>query len=206
MWYNVKKVEKGTAMENKERKADRRVAKTKRAIRSAFVKLLTEKEADKITVKEIADLADVDRKTVYNYYKGVQDIFGELEIELVQSFQKKMMAFEFDPTHPQEIFYALTSVLKDEFEIYELLMRLESSSNFISKIVVFLKKKFCLVMENYKPIAPMKIDLAAEYLAAGIFSAYRCWFNSDRAQSLEEFTDDIALLVMGGLPQYLLYN
>ena len=193
-------------MENRERKPDRRVAKTKRAIQNAFTKLLTEKEADKITVKEIADAADVDRKTVYNYYKGVQDIFGELENELVQSFQKKMMAFEFDPTRPKEIFYALMSVLKDQFEIYELVMRLESSSNFISKIVVFLKTKIRLVMENYKMITPMKIDLAAEYLAAGIFSAYRCWFNSDREQTLEEFTDDIALLVMGGLPQYLLYN
>lgn len=193
-------------MENKERKADRRVAKTKRAIQNAFAQLLTEKEADKITVKEIADLADVDRKTVYNYYKGVQDIFGELENELVQSFQEKMMKFEFDPTRPQEIFYALTSVLKDQFEIYELVMKLETSSSFLSKIVVFLKKKIHLVMENYKLISPMKIELAAEYLAAGIFSAYRCWFNSDRAQTLEEFTDDIALLVMGGLPQYLLYN
>ncbi len=189
-----------------ERKQDRRVAKTKRAIQNAFAKLLTEKEADKITIKELADLADVDRKTVYNYYKGVQDIAGELENELVQSFQKKMMAFEFNPARPKEIFYALTSVLKDQFEIYELVMRLEGSSNFISKIVVFLKKKIRLVMENYKMIAPRKIDLVAEYLAAGIFSAYRCWFNSSREQTLEEFTEDIALLVMGGLPQYLLYN
>lgn len=193
-------------MENTERKQDRRVAKTKRAIRSAFVKLLTEKEMDKITIKEIADSADVDRKTVYNYYRGVHDILDELENELVQSFERKMMEFEFDPAYPQEAFQGLADVLKDEFEIYELVMKLEGSSNFSSKIVVFLKQKIRLVVESYPMITPTKIDLAAEYLAAGIFSAYRFWFNSPREQSLEEFTENIGLLVMGGLPKYLLYN
>ena len=56
------------------KRVDRRVAKTRRAIRNAFVRLLTEKEMDKITIKELAELADVDRKTVYNYYEGVYDI------------------------------------------------------------------------------------------------------------------------------------
>ncbi len=193
-------------IENSDKRQDRRVVKTKRAIRNAFVKLLAEKEIDKITIKEIADGADVDRKTVYNYYRGVYDILDELENELVQSFEKEVMAFDFDPAQPQEIFHALSKTLKDNFEIYELVMRIDGSSNFISKVVVYLRQKIRMVVESYKLIPPLKIDLAAEYLTAGIFSSYRYWFNSERSQSLEEITQDIALLVLGGLPQYLLYN
>ena len=50
-----------------EKKQDRRVQRTKKSIRNAFLQLLAEKELEKISVKEIADSADVDRKTVYNY-------------------------------------------------------------------------------------------------------------------------------------------
>ena len=44
-------------------KQDRRVMKTKKAIRSAFARLLAEKDIDRITVKDIAEAADVNRKT-----------------------------------------------------------------------------------------------------------------------------------------------
>ena len=73
-------------MEEMVKRQDRRVSRTKRAIRNAFLNLLAEKELEKITIREIADGADVDRKTVYNYYSGVYDILDELENELVKDF------------------------------------------------------------------------------------------------------------------------
>ena len=66
-------------MNEVEKRQDRRVQRTKKAIRNAFLQLLSHKEVEKISVKEIAETADVDRKTVYNYYEGVYDILDELE-------------------------------------------------------------------------------------------------------------------------------
>ena len=53
-------------MEHTEKRPDRRVVKTKKAIRNAFAKLLSEKELDKITMKDIAEEANINRKTLYN--------------------------------------------------------------------------------------------------------------------------------------------
>jgi len=53
------------------KKIDRRVVKTKKAIHNAFAKLLTEKELNDITISDIAELADINRKTFYNYYAGI---------------------------------------------------------------------------------------------------------------------------------------
>ena len=44
------------------KKIDRRVVKTKKAIHNAFAKLLTEKELNDITISDIAELADINRK------------------------------------------------------------------------------------------------------------------------------------------------
>ena len=52
-------------------KTDLRVIKTKKAIRNAFAELLSEKDIQKITIKDIADTAVINRKTFYNYPKDL---------------------------------------------------------------------------------------------------------------------------------------
>ena len=48
---------------------DIRVKKTKRAIQKAFVALLREKPIEKITVKEIAERAEINKTTFYSHYE-----------------------------------------------------------------------------------------------------------------------------------------
>ena len=66
-------------MENSNAKTDRRVLKTKRAIHKAMTQLVAEKDINDISVKEIADLADINRKTFYNYYTGVYQLVDEID-------------------------------------------------------------------------------------------------------------------------------
>ena len=48
---------------------DRRVRKTKTAIKNAFIQLLEEKDLEKITIQNITQLADVNRGTFYLHYE-----------------------------------------------------------------------------------------------------------------------------------------
>lgn len=191
-------------VEQVEKKLDRRVVKTKKAIRNSFLKLLTEKDVDKVTVKEIADGADVDRKTVYNYYAGVEEILEELENELAMDFEKTLVEFNFESVEDtMSAFYAFSEFLQANMEMYTLLMKIDGRSRLMEKIVAYLKEKVRSVLEHTS-VEAAKIDLAVEYVTSGMFMAYRYWFNSDRKQSLEDFTDDIATLVIGGLPTYFM--
>ncbi len=61
---------------------DRRVRKTKRQLRWALMKLLLEKELGRITVRDVAELADVNRGTFYAHYKDVGELLHQLEEEL----------------------------------------------------------------------------------------------------------------------------
>ena len=62
---------------------DRRVLRTKKNIHQAFLQLLSEKSLSQITVKELSEHADINRKTFYMYYSNIEDILAELEDELV---------------------------------------------------------------------------------------------------------------------------
>lgn len=49
-------------------KSDARVRYTKMVIKNSFVKLLAKKPLEKVTVKEICELSEINRATFYKYY------------------------------------------------------------------------------------------------------------------------------------------
>ncbi len=103
-----------------EKKTDRRVIKTKKAIRNAFITLLAQKDYNSISIKDIADVADVDRKTVYNYYAGIYEIREELENDLIILWKDAIQQLDFKNhiSNPQRIFEILTEIIDSNFELY----------------------------------------------------------------------------------------
>ena len=57
---------------------DRRVVRTRKAIRKAFMRLIQETDYRKITITAIAREADIDRKTFYLHYCSVEDLVDEI--------------------------------------------------------------------------------------------------------------------------------
>lgn len=61
---------------------------TKLNLRDAFWSLYKEKPIEKISIKEITDLAGYNRGTFYLYYKDVYDLFNQIEDELLDLIQQ----------------------------------------------------------------------------------------------------------------------
>lgn len=68
---------------------DRRIRKTQRALREAFIALVLERGYDAVTVEQITDRADVARATFYMHFGDKEQLltklFEELTAELVES-------------------------------------------------------------------------------------------------------------------------
>ena len=56
------------------KKEDRRVRRTKKLLTQALTELLQKKQVNEITVKELTDLADMNRGTFYMYYRDIFDM------------------------------------------------------------------------------------------------------------------------------------
>ena len=63
---------------------DRRVKKTKKQLRLALMHLMTQKSAKSISVRELAEQADINRSTFYIHYKDVNDLLLHLEDEMAE--------------------------------------------------------------------------------------------------------------------------
>lgn len=69
---------------------DLRVERTKRSIKDAFLKLRKEKPLEKITIKELAELAFINKATFYSHYEDIYDLSEQLENEVVASIIEKI--------------------------------------------------------------------------------------------------------------------
>jgi len=65
-------------------KEDRRVRKTKRALRYGLAELLTEKSIQKITVRELVDKVDIHRSTFYANYTDIYDLYEQISDNTIQ--------------------------------------------------------------------------------------------------------------------------
>ena len=63
----------------KEEILDRRVRKTRRQLKECLTHLLKEKKIQDITVRELAEMADINRGTFYLHYKDVFDLLEKTE-------------------------------------------------------------------------------------------------------------------------------
>lgn len=67
----------------RERSNDLRVRRTLRSIRNAFYQLVVDKDYSEISITELTDLAEINRKTFYLHYSSLEELVAEVEEEIV---------------------------------------------------------------------------------------------------------------------------
>ncbi|MEK0313358.1 TetR/AcrR family transcriptional regulator [Cohnella sp. 56] len=71
-------------------KLDRRKARTRQLLHDALMSLLQEKNAETITVTDVADRADVNRGTFYLHYKDVADMLQQMKDYVFERVQARV--------------------------------------------------------------------------------------------------------------------
>lgn len=188
-------------MKTTEKRVDRRVLKTKKAIYMAFIKLLSQKSVNEITVKEIADEADINRKTFYNYYSGVYSVVEELENNMISTFMENLetLNLEQDIGNPyiaftklaKIVFTKLTEIIESDTELYYHLFRSDRNTNLFIKIENVLIDNYKDFFQPQNTEIKPAIDIICEYCISGTVGVFRHWFNSDRKASLEDLITTI---------------
>ena len=184
-----------------EKSEDRRVIKTKKAIRSAFARLLSEKELGDITVSDIAEYADINRKTFYNYYAGVHEVVYEIEDEIARSFGGALSTLELSSVDNAAyfVFERLTSVINTDIDFYGQMFSMRGNGSMLTKIVDIMKDKARPYFTELFGLEGDRLEVIMEFTFSGLISVYQRWFNSDRSTPIEEISSVITKLVISGI-------
>ncbi|MDR4888554.1 TetR/AcrR family transcriptional regulator [Fredinandcohnia sp. QZ13] len=162
---------------------DRRIVKSKRAMKDALLALMNEKDFKEISISDIVREADLNRGTFYKHYQYKEDILHEIMDEviddLIQSYREPYKGVEIF-----EIKKLSTSAVKIFDHVYKY-------ANFYSHIVktstlTGFQNKFCSVLKElalsdlHNPLNDPKIDreIHANYQAYAILGMVIEWINS----------------------------
>ena len=179
---------------------DPRVVKTRARFMNAFKELiLLYDDYMEITVKELCDKANLNRKTFYLHYKQVDDLFLELQNEIINAFNKAIAGF--NPAKDVE------QIVRAYFEINEsnpVYQKLNTSPHYIYTKELA-RKKGAQSFEEKACVETTKHDnlfirdfYRSFYFYSG-YLLYSKWVKSNRPIPKEEAIEITSALIKNGI-------
>lgn len=162
------------------RRRNRNALRSMKLIRQAFVKLVKEKPADRITITDIVEEANINRATFYAHYSCLKDLIDEIEQEVIDKLSSILDEFRFENffSNPAPLLLQISIFISEDPEYYKTLVSTPESSLFIEKLTsIFMES-----IERDQSI-PVEIrdsksfHIRAQFFAGGLVSLYLKWFN-----------------------------
>lgn len=179
---------------------------TRQNLIDSFWLLYCKKSIEKITVKEICDVAGYNRSTFYVYFKDAYEILEEIEEQTitVEDFKKIVIKNLFYgnlfPDHRKK------AILKSILEFFEknktylpVLLGENGDPHFRQKV---LKKLTPTVLSIYKQLTPqelLEVSYLMEYQSAAMLSTIAKWYTNDKDLPTEQFLELLLAVTTNGV-------
>lgn len=140
-------------------------------LKIAMAKLISEKNIHQISVKEICEIANVNRSTFYHYFDNEQDLLNHLEEEASEKLKLKLIE---DPIINEDSLARYLNYIKSNIDYFEPMFFGESCIYFRD---LFIEKTFD--MTNYVMSSNNKdASYLHTFIAYGSLETIKEWINN----------------------------
>ena len=167
---------------------DLRIQKTKNSIKAAFLELREQKHLERITVKELAEKAMINKATFYTHYADIYDLQEQLEDEAVLNVINQMPHPEYLYTDPKEGTKELIRGMVAKKDAFDSLFRNGREHYFPDKIDRHVKE---FIYEHHPEYRDnVKINALLTILTYGCFTAHMR-YNTDKSEDVIDVIGDV---------------
>lgn len=185
-----------------EHNIDRRVRKTKRQLRAALMALMAEKPSKSISVRELADRADINRGTFYIHYKDVNDLLQRLEDEMAERLilMCKKQAYRDKEVTAFPFLTDLYCFARDNADLCQVLLGANGDRAYTERICDILYSYFLrdFVSQFYQG-SPTRLEYFCRFIVSGNLTLTLNWLNSGMNESPEEMAALAGYIIMDGV-------
>ena len=189
------------AIEAPQKKEDRRVRRTKKLLTQALTQLLQEKQINEITVKELTDLADMNRGTFYLYYKDIFDMLEKIEDGLFEALDEIVSLHEHDDVSHQTtpILLDLFHFIEENQEMCRVLLSPHGDMNFLHRLNEVVREKCLKAWPNIrKEKGEADFDYHYSFVVFGCAGIIRAWVNRNCPESAEKMAEMAYGMILRG--------
>lgn len=181
---------------------DRRSRKTESSIEKAFLELMSKKDINKITVKDITELADTNRGTFYLHYIDILDLQDRIEdkvIEAMVSVASKNLMVGFKENRIMNITNVL-EYIRENRQIFRAFLHSSRSMLFLEKMTSTIEQKLLLdihlSMDDIDGEFTRKLTV---FFINGSIALIKDWLTRDTDASPAELAAVIETILQMGL-------
>lgn len=168
---------------------DLRTERTKRSIANAFLELRKQKAIEKITVKELSELAFINKATFYTHYHDIYDLSDQVENEFMDSIIREMPHPESILTDPALATRELADMLLEKKDITNILFSDSRQTQLSEKIYSALIK---YIASNY-PDQELNLqrNIVLSIIIQGCFHAYQLFANDGNRDEVTSILGEV---------------
>ncbi|MEI8199066.1 MAG: TetR/AcrR family transcriptional regulator [Eubacteriales bacterium] len=184
-------------------------AQTRQNLTGAFWSLYKQKRIEKITVREITQLAGYNRGTFYEYFLDVYDVLEQLEKSIMPQMpdmppmKLPAIAGASGMPFPVDAFMKLYETYN---EYYTVLLGDNGDSAFMGKIKMAMLPKQKEVMLASGAIDGFELDAVLENINISMIGMLAYWFRLEKKPPVEEFLALMYKIMQGGMLSTLLIH
>lgn len=177
-----------------ENNGDRRTLKTKKAIREALAMLLMDKELSKVTVKEITDIADINRVTFYKHYLDIYDLYDKTEQEILAELGELVLRLEELPA--DKFFSGLVEYIDGNRTVFKMIFSPNCTAALLAKFSKIMDGLFRQIESEKLKIdfKDCRLKLMTRYRSQGCIAVIMQWVSDDFAEPADFIVKTISEL------------
>ena len=185
-----------------ERKTDLRVLKTRNAIKSVFKKMILEREAADISIKELTERAMIHRKTFYLHYTCSGALYEDLLSELAEDYFAAIDQVPADAPFT-EVNRAFFEFMAAQEPYMEKLVCDPSYREFADKFFMVMLQHNRGKHNPYAAFSPAEQNIIYTFLGTSSVNIYRRWVQDKKSLPLSDLIDLTGKLFYGGISSVL---
>lgn len=166
-------------------KSDARVRYTRMVIKNAFITLLKQKPLNKISVKDVCELAEINRATFYKHYSDCFDLMEKIEDALMAEL--KAVLQNAAPQDTRQMFTEIFARIQENGEIYVTLTSTHGDSTFPARIIALCYEEAKFVTAKQFPGIPStERELLYYFCANGCSGILSHWISTGMTEDTKK--------------------
>ncbi|MGK0553511.1 TetR/AcrR family transcriptional regulator [Macrococcus capreoli] len=185
-------------------KQDRRVSKSQKVIKEAFIALLDKQSFESITVQGISDLADVNRSTFYAHYLDKFDLLDKLEDEYIDKIRNEIEDVDHSNAYTvYDVMKSLINHIDEDMTFYKMMFMLDKDSGIERKLYLLLNEHLNKFMKRKETIGGIPFDYFMSYITGAGIALIKYWILDTNKISSEDLIEHFYKIVTQGPAQII---
>lgn len=148
-------------------KTDARVRYTKQVLKSTLLGLLEHKPINKITVKEVCEIAQINRATFYSHYADCFDLLEQIENEFISEFEKSLSYI--DGLDVRQLVVAIYDIIDKNIDLCRALIFANTNQSLLHRMVAIAHDSSIENWRNYlKKASDNELEMLFTCLSNGL--------------------------------------